>query len=234
MNDKISVYFNDFSKNYDQFAFDQSRGTKYLSEIEIDFLINELQIRNKKILDVGVGTGRNSEMLLSEGGIVEGIDLSEGMMAKAKEKLNGKKINFTVADAGENIPFKDANFDVVICMRVLKYIPSWGRTIEEISRVLTKNGIFILEIANLYSVQYFGLYNSNYFLFKPDEVKTILEQNGFEIIKIGAGSRLPFPLYSKLNNKYLLKIIVFFESFLEQFLPNAFLSRNLLIKCRKI
>jgi len=233
MSDKISVFFNDFSNKYDQFAFYQSHGTKYLSEIETDFLINELQIGNKKILDVGVGTGRNSEILLSEGGIVEGIDLSEGMMAKAKEKLKGKKINFTVADAGKYIPFVDANFDAVICMRVLKYIPTWQTTIKEISRVLTKNGTFVLEIANIYSIQYLGLYNANYFLFKPNEVMALLKQNGFEVTKICSGSRLPFPLYSKINNNHVLKIIIKFESFLNKVLPNMFFSRNIIIKCRK-
>jgi len=234
MGNKISVFFNNFSKNYDQFAFKQSLGTRYLSEIETNFLLNELHhIENKKILDVGVGTGRNSEILLSKGGIIEGIDLSEGMIAKAKEKLNNKKINFTIADAGENIPFKDTIFDAVICMRVLKYISTWRRTIEEISRVLKKDGIFILEIANLYSVQYLGLYNSNYFLFKPNEIKTVLKQNGFEIIKISSGSRLPFPLYSKINDKHLLKFFIIFESFLDKILPNTMLSKNILIKCKK-
>jgi len=234
MSDKISIFFNDFSKNYDQFAFDKSHGTRYLNKFETNFLLNELQITNKKILDVGIGTGRNSEILLLEGGIVEGIDISKGMINKAKEKLNSQKINFIVADAGKNIPFKDASFDVVVCFRVLKYIPTWRGTVKEISRVLMKNGIFILEIANFYSVQYLGLYNSNYFLFKPNEVKTILKQNGFEIIKISSGRRLPFPLYSKINNKYLLKIFIIFESLLDKISPNTFLSRNILIKCRKM
>ena len=234
MSDKIAVFFNDYSKNYDQFAFEQSLGTRYLSEVETNFLLDELHIENKKILDIGVGTGRNSGILLSKGGIVEGIDISEGMMAKAKVKLNGKNINFTVANAGKNIPFEDDCFDVVICMRVLKYILNWRGTIKEISRVIKKDGIFILEIANLYSVQYLGLYNSSYFLFKPNEVKTILKQNGFEIIKISLGSRLPFPLYRKINDKHLLKFFMFFESFLDKFLPNTMLSRNILIKCRKI
>jgi len=86
MSNKISVFFNDYSKNYDQFAFEQSLGTRYLSEIETNFLLNELHIENKRILDVGVGTGRNSEILLSKGGMVEGIDISEGMMTKARVK----------------------------------------------------------------------------------------------------------------------------------------------------
>lgn len=234
MSNKISVFFNDYSKNYDQFAFEQSLGTRYLSEIETNFLLNELHIENKRILDVGVGTGRNSEILLSKGGMVEGIDISEGMMTKARVKLNGKNINFTVTDVGQNIPFKDDSLDVAICIRVLKYIPNWRNAIKEISRVLKKDGIFILEIANLYSVQYLGLYNANYFLFKSNEVITILKQNGFEITKIYSGSRLPFPLYSKINNKHLLKFFIIFESFLDKILPNTVLSRNILIKCKKV
>jgi ubiquinone/menaquinone biosynthesis C-methylase UbiE len=234
MTNEVSNFFDNFSKDYDQFAFEKSIGTKYLSDIETGFILENLQIENRKILDVGVGTGRNSELLLTKGGIIEGIDISEGMMAKAKQKLKGGKINFTVADAGEKIPFEDSTFDIIICTRVLKYIPTWKNAISEFSRVLKKDGTLILEIANMFSVQYFGLYDSNYFLFNPNVVKKVLKENGFEIMQISCGTRLPFPLYSRVNNEHVLNSLIVLESFLDKLMPKTALSRNILLKCKKV
>lgn len=235
MKNNISSFFDKFSKTYDFSAFEQSLGAEYLSEIETDFILKNFSIKKgDKILDIGVGTGRNASLLLDRGALVEGIDVSNGMMNEAKNKLKKRNINFTVADAGEKIPFKDHFFDYALCMRVLKYIPNWRRTIKEVSRVLKKEGIFILEISNFYSVAYFGLGNANYFLFKFKEVGMNLEHEGFKIMKIDVGSRLPFLLYKSVNNSFALYILICFERFLNKLLPHQVLSRNIFILCKKV
>lgn len=235
MKNKVSSFFDEFSKTYDKFAFGQSLGTNYLSKIETEFILKNFSIKKRdKVLDIGMGTGRNTKLLLNNGATVEGIDISKGMMDEAKKKLKGKTVNFTVADAGEKIPFKNNTFDYVLCMRVLKYIPTWKKTIKEVSIVLKKDGVFILEIANFYSVAYFGLKNANYFLFKFKDVEKVLEKEGFKIIKIRAGSRFPFPLYKKVNNSIILNILRCLEWLLDRILPKTVLSRNLILSCKKV
>ena len=54
---------------------------------EVDFLIEVLDISpGDSILDIGCGTGRHSIELAKRGYFMTGIDFSEGMLAKAKEK----------------------------------------------------------------------------------------------------------------------------------------------------
>ncbi len=237
MKNNVKEFFDDFSDIYDKSAFGQSLGTKWLSKLETDFIIDALQVnidnRINRVLEIGVGTGRNAKLLLDRGIRIEGLDTSEGMIRKAQEKLIGRDINFIVNDVGKCIPFKDSTFDGSVCIRVLKYIPNWKYTIKEISRVLKKDGIFILEIANLYSVQYFGLYNANYFLFNIDEVKRTLNDNGLSIVAIKDGARIAFPIYKRINSYAVLDVIIGIESLLDKILPKYFLSRNILIKCQK-
>lgn len=234
MEEDIKELFDKFSDNYDDAAFRESIGTQWLSKIETDFILESCNIgNNTKILDIGVGTGRNSYLLSQKGGQIEGIDASEGMIKKARQKLDGRKINFILTDAGKDIPFRSNVFDYAVCFRVLKYIKTWRNTIKEVSRVLKKEGIFVLEIANLYSVQKLN-FHAPYFLFDPEEVKEILEKEGLVIESIKGGTRIAFPLYKNINDIKLLNFIINSERFLDNIFPKCFLSRNIMIKSRKL
>src|SRR3989344_945796 len=227
MAQQISAFFDKFSKDYDTSAFKQSVGLEYISKLETDFILQNCPVKKgDRVLDIGIGTGRNADILLKKEAIIEGIDISEGMMEEAKRKFKGGRVNFTVADAGKKIPFKSDSFDYVICMRVLKYIPTWKKTIEEVSRVLKKDGIFILEIQNKSSIAYFGLKSANYFLFRIKEVKNCLRRLDFRIIKSKGGTRLPFRLYKNIKNKILLILTKSFEWVISKILPSEYLSRN--------
>ena len=231
---QIKEFFDNFSKDYDKLAFEQSLGTRYLSKIETNFVLENCPIKKgEKILDMGIGTGRFASLLAKKGASIEGIDISEKMIKKAKKKLKEQPANFTVADAGEHIPFGDNSFDYIICIRVLKYIVSWKRTIKEVARVLNRDGLFLLEIPNLYSVQFFGLRKANYFLFNFNNVKNTLKQFNFEIIKLTSGSRFPFPIYKGINNMSMLNVIKKIEWILDKLLPNLLFSRNIIVVCKK-
>lgn len=102
----------------------ENYGNKYDSESfaqgtigECDFIEEEMNFnKTLKIIDVGCGTGRHSIELAKRGYSVTGIDLSESMLEKAREKAmqNGLKIDFFKHDA-RNLPF-NKEFDVAIMM----------------------------------------------------------------------------------------------------------------------
>lgn len=103
--------FENYGQRYDNESFTQ--GTIG----ECDFLEKELNYdKSLRILDVGCGTGRHSIELTRRGYQVTGIDLSESMLARAKEKarLAGVKVVFQQADA-RDLPF-NAQFDVAIML----------------------------------------------------------------------------------------------------------------------
>ena len=103
--------FEDYGRKYDNECFTQ--GTMG----ECDFIEKELNfMRDLRIIDIGCGTGRHSIELTKRGYSVTGIDLSESLLEKAREKAkqDGLKIEFLRHDA-RNLPFEN-QFDVAIMM----------------------------------------------------------------------------------------------------------------------
>lgn len=95
-----------------------------------------------RVLEVGVGTGRNLEYYPA-GAQVTGIDNSEGMLEKAREKAKGRKnITLLLIDA-EHMEFPDNTFDYVVTTFVLCSIPDPVKSLKETRRVLKPSGELI-------------------------------------------------------------------------------------------
>ena len=103
--------FENYGEKYDNECFAQ--GTLG----ECDFIEKEINFdKSLKIIDIGCGTGRHSIELSKRGYLMTGIDLSESLLGKAREKAeqNGLQIEFSQHDA-RNLPF-EKEFDVAIMM----------------------------------------------------------------------------------------------------------------------
>ncbi len=103
--------FENYGQKYDNECFTQ--GTLG----ECDFLEREINYNRKlKIIDIGCGTGRHAIELSKRGYAITGIDLSESLLQKAREKAkqNGLQTEFLRHDA-RNLPFEN-QFDVAIMM----------------------------------------------------------------------------------------------------------------------
>ncbi len=96
---------------------------------------------NKKVLDVGTGTGELIKKVkkYKSDTICIGIDVSYGMLLKAKEKLkNEKYVYFLQADV-YNSPFKDKAFDNILLSLTFRHLEH-KKFIKEINRILKNNG----------------------------------------------------------------------------------------------
>jgi ubiquinone/menaquinone biosynthesis C-methylase UbiE len=92
-----------------------------------------------RVLDVGTGTGRYAELVRSVGHEAYGIDVSERMLDRARERLGLKKPeSFLLRADATNIPFKERYFDLVLCCRVLSHVDTLTKALSEIHRVLKK------------------------------------------------------------------------------------------------
>ena len=106
-----------------------------------------IDIKEKKVLDVGCGLGGPCRMLAEEYNCdVTGIDLSGEFIRTAKglSKLVGldHKTTFVQGDATE-LPFEDAYFDIVWTQHVQMNVPNKGKFYSEIARVLKPKGYFL-------------------------------------------------------------------------------------------
>jgi ubiquinone/menaquinone biosynthesis C-methylase UbiE len=107
--------------------------------------LESLDVRGKKIIDLGCGEGSHAKMIKDMGAdSVTGVDISEGMVVIAQEKIgeNSKDINFAVAD-GKSLPLRSGSADIVFSNFVLHYFPNAGEVFQEISRVLKEEGYFV-------------------------------------------------------------------------------------------
>lgn len=94
-----------------------------------------------KILDVGTGVGFLALLFAEMGHEVTGIDLSAGMLEKAKYNAEnmGLEIDFIHGDA-ENLSFEDSSFDLVVSKFLLWTLPKPICAVREWKRVLKPNG----------------------------------------------------------------------------------------------
>ncbi|MDC7217605.1 MAG: methyltransferase domain-containing protein [Spirochaetales bacterium] len=98
-----------------------------------------------KTLEVGIGTGKNIPHYPAHIDLT-GIDFSEKMISKAKEKvIAGKNIKLMVMDA-QSMKFDDNSFDTVVTSCVFCSVPDPVRGLKEIRRVCKSGGhLFMLE-----------------------------------------------------------------------------------------
>jgi len=96
---------------------------------------------NTKILEVGCG-GFSLINLLKKGKRHSIDPLAD--FYKEKYKINYKPVTF-VKGVGENLPYPDNYFDVVMCINVLDHTKSPSKVISEMRRVLKKGGMLYFE-----------------------------------------------------------------------------------------
>ncbi len=98
-----------------------------------------------KILDVGTGTGALALLLAEAGHDVSGIDLSDQMLIKAREKAaaNNLKVDFRVGDA-ENPPFPGESFDAIVSRHVLWTLPNPEHAVKTWHSLLKPKGRVVI------------------------------------------------------------------------------------------
>jgi len=104
-------------------------------------------IKCGKILEVGIGDGRPFAYQFDKMGYqVYGIDIAPTHVAMVKKELPNVIVN--VGDA-QDLRFPDNYFDCVYCFRSSWYFPDLEKSIQEMLRVLKKNGLLMFDIQNL-------------------------------------------------------------------------------------
>src|SRR5436190_8156536 len=69
----------------------------------------------QSILELGCGTGKNTELLARIGKQVLAFDFSEGMIERARQKIQASQVSFTATDITRGWPCPDRSVDLVVC-----------------------------------------------------------------------------------------------------------------------
>lgn len=116
----------------------------------LKFLKKEMKykVENREILDLGCGTGRNSNYLASLGNKVTGLEISKSAidLAKIRAKEIGVNVDYNLWDMGEKYNLKDQSIDIVLDITSSNSLNENGRDsyLNEVRRVLKNNGYFFV------------------------------------------------------------------------------------------
>ena len=104
---------------------------------------------DKYVLDLGCAGGFMSEAMAGKGARVTGIDpaISAIEAARTRADLMGQNIKYSTG-IGEELPYKDGEFDTVVCVDVLEHVSDLTKVVAEITRVLRPGGFFLYDTIN--------------------------------------------------------------------------------------
>jgi SAM-dependent methyltransferase len=127
------------------------------------------EVRGRRVLDAGCGTGFYAEWLLDQGAEVVGVDVHPDMLRHAQTRV-GDRCRLHRADMCEPMDFlADESFDLVFSSLVFHYIKDWTVPFAEFWRVLRPAGLFVFSITHPF--HYFLVFGQegSYFDIQPVE-----------------------------------------------------------------
>jgi len=142
------AYYDEFSRRYDDRRGGREPGGYHdlIDDLEVDLV--ERYGGERDILEVGCGTGLLLERIARFARSARGVDLSPGMLARARER------GLDVSEASAtDLPFEAASFDVACSFKVLAHVERIERALSEMARVVRPGGIVIAEFYNPFSLR---------------------------------------------------------------------------------
>lgn len=119
---------------------------RYIPKTSVEFSYSLLgDIKGKKLLEIGCGSGYETVEFCQKGAFVTAIDLSTESIKAAKErckKINLKSVHIEEMNA-ETLKFKNNTFDRVYINKVLLHTDK-DKVLQECLRVLKKDGILVM------------------------------------------------------------------------------------------
>jgi ubiquinone/menaquinone biosynthesis C-methylase UbiE len=109
---------------------------------------------SSQVLDLGCGTGVICEQLARDGMEVVGMDLSADMVSHARARVDraiADRCRLLQGDC-ERLPYRNGQFDLVVCCGVISFLRSNEPTLSEVRRVLRDGGMLILAVRNKWSL----------------------------------------------------------------------------------
>jgi len=177
----------------------------------VTFLLSQLDVRGKRVLEVGAGTGRDSLALANAGARVTTFDYSDESL-RLIAGIADDKMEIVCGDALA-LPFADASFDIVFHQGLLEHFRQPQDLLRENHRVLRPGGYVLVDVPQRWHyytlIKHMLMAANRWFAgweteFTTGELSRLLRAAGFEIT--GAyGSNLFPPVWYRGARRVLLK-----------------------------
>lgn len=137
-----------FFINYDSF--------KERNEPHIFEELEKIDFKGKRVLEIGLGQGTEAQKIIQAGAVYNGIDFTEESIERMKIRCELFSLSYESLHVmnAENLDFPDESFDIVFSHGVLHHSPHIRKIINEIFRVLKKNGMVVVMLYHKNSINY--------------------------------------------------------------------------------
>ncbi len=99
------------------------------------------------VVEAGCGTGKNTEWIAPRARSVVALDLSEGMLARARERVAAAHVRFARHDLRDAWPVEDRSVDLVLIDLVLEHVEDLAPVYAHAARALRPGGsLFVCEL----------------------------------------------------------------------------------------
>ena len=147
----------------------------------------------KNVLELGCGTGKNTEWLLNKAERIIGLDFSQEMLHKAKAKIFDKRVIFKKADLTKYWEIENNFVDLITASLTLEHIKNLGHIFSQANLKLKKNGLFF--ISELHPFKQYSGSKASYetengskelevYIHDISEYIDTAKNNGFQLIEL--------------------------------------------------
>ena len=138
---KIKEDYDSWADNYDN-DFNPTRDLDKIATIQS---LSDLQFFN--VLELGCGSGKNTEWLISKANKLVGLDFSKNMLDLARKKIKTDRATFINTDLNEDWPVNDNSFDLATINLTLEHIEVLEHIFNALFFKLTQGGkCFVCEL----------------------------------------------------------------------------------------
>jgi SAM-dependent methyltransferase len=148
LRERFNGDFDSFFTDYDEF--------RYATERHIPGCLDSLNLAGKRVLEIGLGEGSESERMIRQGALWSGVDLTAESVSRVRARLELRNLPFDQLRQGSvlDLPFGDDVFDLVFSHGVLHHVPDIQRAQSEIRRVLQPDGELVVMLYARWSLNY--------------------------------------------------------------------------------
>jgi len=230
----------DFSKErYADYKIDVYLKNKKLFLSFMKKILKEVLMFKTKghLLEIGSGVGYFLELAKNQGFEIQGLELSKKAVQETNKNLGkGVAKNYLLKEAGFSFEY----FDIIVMNHVLEHILDLKNLLDEISRILKKDGILVIGspnfggfFAKIKGRKWSGLRpNEHIWQFEPSTIIKILEFENFQVIRSKKKAAHNIRSVFTFSKKFSLKILL--SNALNWFLGTVGFGDNMFIIAKKI
>ena len=141
MIEKIKDNYDIWARQYDV----NINPTRDLDKIATIKFLSKIYFSN--VLELGCGTGKNTEWLITKADSLVGLDFSKNMLDVAMEKVKSSKVTFIKTNLNQEWPVDDNSFDLATINLTLEHIKKLDHIFHSLSKKLNASGkCFVCEL----------------------------------------------------------------------------------------